>query len=225
MIRLANHNLSFDESVVPDFVESVSSHHFGKKITFKDQYASGGYKLLEFQNGFYAYVSNYILKQDFELELSVDKKDYLALHINQIQAGAEFNILLNNKSVSYDDKVITSIFLTTADDSFVMKGSSGACVNRLKILVPKTWIADNLPFFTDGLLAAYRQLEEERLYCDFMDQTYRTMVDKVMHIEDNAFYLSVTQNIIAVITERFFSRLHIKLQKNQKGNQMSGRVA
>ncbi len=225
MIRLANHNFSFDESGVPDFVESVSTHHFGKKITFKDQYASGGYKLLEFQNGFYAYVSNYILNEDFEVELSVNKEDYLAIHINQIQAGAEFNIMLNNKSVSYDDKVVTSIFLTTAKDKFVMKGCSGACVNRLKIMVPKSWMAAHLPLFTEDLLNTYRQLDDERLFLDAMDPTYRAMVDKVMNTEDNAFYLSVTENILAVITERFFSRLQIKLQKHQQGNERSGRVA
>ena len=225
MIRLANHNFSFDESVVPDFVESVSAHQFGKKIVFRDAYANGGYKLLEFQNGFYAYVSNYIVKQDFELELSVDKPEYVALHMNQIQAGAEFSILLNNQAASYDDKVITSVFLTTGEDRFVMKGSSGACVNRLKIMVPISWLRSNLSFFNDALLTAYRQLNQDRLFFDSMDHTYRAMVDKVMNTEDNAFYLSVTQNILAVITERFFSRLQTKLMKNQKGNELSGRVA
>ncbi len=225
MIRLANHNFSFDESVVPDFVESVSSHHFGKKIVFKDRYASGGYQLLEFQNGFYAYVSNYILNQDFELELSVNKEDYLALHINQIQAGAEFDILLNNQSVSYDDKVVTSIFLTGSKDSFVMKGSSGACVNRVKIMIPTSWLAAHVPFLTEASLNNYLQWDEERLFHDSIDPTYRAMINKVMNTEDNPFYLSITQNILGVITERFFSRLHTKLQKNQNGNEMRGRVA
>lgn len=225
MIRLANHNFSFDESVVPDFVDSVSSHQFGKKITFKDEYASGGYKLVEFNNGFYAYVSNYILNQDFELELSVEKEDYLALHINQIQAGAEFSILLNNKSVSYDDKVVTSIFLTSGKDKFVMKGTSGACVNRLKIMVPVSWMTEYVPFFTEASLNTYLKLDDDRLFYDSIDQTYRAMIDKVMNTEDNAFYLSITQNILAVITERFFSRLHTKLLKNQKGNELNGKVA
>ena len=206
-------------------MESITTHQYGKKITLKENCASGDYKLLEFQNGFYAYASNYILNQDFELELSVAKDDYVALHINQIQAGAEFKISLNHKAVSYDDKVITSIFLTGSRDSFVLSGTSGACVNRLKIMVPKTWIAKQVPAFTDTLLNTYLELEEDRLFLDAMDPTYRSMVDKVMNTEDNAFYLSITQNIVAVITERFFSRLRIKLQKNQQGNELSGRVA
>ena len=225
MIKLSNQNFSFEETMIPEFVESVSNHQFGKKVILKEKYASGGYQLLEFQNGFHAYVSNYILNEDFELEFSVAKEDYLTLHINQIQAGAEFRIMLNQNSVSYDDKVITSIFLTAATDKLVMRGSSGACVNRLKIVIPKKWITHNLPFFTDTVLNNYLQLGEERLFFDAMDNTYRSMVDKVMNTEDNAFYLPITQNIIAVITERFFSRLHLKLKKNQQGNEWNGRVA
>ena len=225
MIKLGYGSFEFDEQHIPDFVDSLTSHHYGKKITLNEKMASGDYKLLEFQNGFYAYVSNYILNQDFELELSVAKDDYMALHINQIQAGAECKMWLNHQSVSYDDKVITGIFLTGPNDSFVLSGTSGACVNRLKIMVPKNWVAKHLPSFNGTLLNTYLEMGRERLSFDAMDATYRSLVDKVMHTEDNAFYLSVTQNILAVITERFFNRLGTKLLKNQQGNELSGRVA
>ena len=225
MIKLGHDNFNFDENRLPDFIEEISKHQYGKKITLKDKYASGNYKLLEFSNGFYAYVSNYILNEDFELEFSVAKDDYVALHINQIQAGTECKISLNHKAVSYDDKVITSIFLTAGKDSFVLSGSSGACVNRLKIMVPKSWIAKEIPAFNESMLQQYLALGEERLFYDSMDNTYRSMVDKVMNTEDNSFYLSITQNIIAVITERFFNRLRLKLQKNQQGNELTDRVA
>jgi len=225
MIKLGYNSFEFDEQQIPDFVESLSSHQYGKKITLKDTVASGDYKLLEFQNGFYAYVSNYILNQDFELELSVAKEDYLTLHINQIKAGAECTLSLNHQSASYDDKVITSIFLTGPKDSFVLSGTSGACVNRLKIMVPKNWVAGHLPSFEGTLLNTYLEMGKERFSFDSMDTTYRSLVDKVMHTEDNDLYLSITENILTVITERFFNRLRTKLQKNQQGNELSGRVA
>ncbi|MEO6315054.1 MAG: hypothetical protein ABIU63_13060 [Chitinophagaceae bacterium] len=225
MIKLGPDNLRFDGNGLPEFVAEVTQHKFGKKITLKEQYASGDYKLLEFNNGFFAYVSNYIVHDDFELELSSIKEDYVALHINQIQAGAEFEIALNQQPVSYDDKVINSIFLTAASDSVQIKGSSGACVNRLKIMVPKKWIAHQVPGFTPDLLHTYLGMSTERLYFDGMDNTYRSMVDKVMNTEDSALYLSVTQDIIAVITERFFNRLIIKLMKNQQGSEWNNRVA
>ena len=216
MMTLRYDYLNFDETQLPDFVEEVTTFQYGKKITLKDKYASGNYKVLQFANGFYAYVSNYILNEDFELELSVAKDDYVALHINQIQAGSECKISLNHHTVTYDDKVITSIFLTSGKDSFILSGSSGACINRLKIMVPKSWIAKEVPAFSEVLLNQYLALEEERLFYDAMDTTYRSMVDKVMNTEDNSFYLSITQNIIAVITERFLNRVRLKLQKNQQ---------
>jgi hypothetical protein len=225
MFTLNYDSLNFDENQLPDFVGSVSNHLYGKKITLKDSIASGDYKVLEFSNGLYAYVSNYILHQDFEMELAVAKNDYLALHINQIQAGPEFKMTVNNKAVSYDDKIVTALFLTGSSDSFIISGTKGACVNRLKIMIPKAWLTKNLPVYNEKLLNNYLGLQEERLFQDAMDNTYRSMVDKVMNTEDNAFYLSVTQNILAVITERFFNRLNVKIQKNQKGNEFSGRIA
>ena len=92
-------------------------------------------------------------------------------------------------------------------------------------MVPKNWISTVLPAFTESMLAVYLEMGEDRLYLDAMDTTYRSMVDKVMNTEDNPFYLSITQDIVAVIAERFFSRLSIKLRKNQQGNELSGRVA
>jgi len=92
-------------------------------------------------------------------------------------------------------------------------------------MVPKNWVAKHLPSFNGALLNTYLEMGKERLSFDSMDATYRSLVDKVMHTEDNAFYLSVTQNILAVITERFFNRLGTKLLKNQQGNELSGRVA
>ncbi|HTL09035.1 MAG TPA: hypothetical protein VL307_12275 [Chitinophagaceae bacterium] len=224
MIKLERQDFIFDESQPPYFVDSVSSHQFGKKITLNDLYASGNYQLLEFQNGFYAYSSNYIMHEDFDLDLSVPKESFLALHINQIQAGVEFKFQLNNASVSYDDKIITSLFLTTSEDNFRLKGSSGACINRLKIMIPRSWLETQLPFFDDLLLQRYLQLQYKRLYIDTIDSTYRTLVNKVMNTEDNACYLSVTQDIVTVITERFFSRLHHKLMKNLEDQDWSDRL-
>ncbi len=216
MIRLKYDNFNFDESNLPDFVEMVSTHQYGKKVILKDKYASGDYKLLQFANGFYAYASNYILNEDFELQLSVAKDDFLALHINQIQAGPEFKISLNDDHVSYDDKVVNSVFLTSSKDDFIVAGVKGACVNRLKIMIPKTWVEKAYPAFNEAMLNAYTQLGEKRLFFDTMDSTYRSMVDKVMNTEENAFYIPVTQNILEVIAERFLNRITNKLQKNQK---------
>ena len=225
MFQLDYEGLNFNELQLPEFVNSVTKHQYGKKVTLNDTIATGSYKLLEFANGFYAYVSNYILNKDFQLELSVAKEDYVALHINQIQAGTEFSITLNDNRVSYDDKVITSIFLTAGNDKFLLSGTKGACVNRLKIMIPRTWIAAHLPAFKEDMINTYLGMGEERLYIDAMDNTYRTMVDKVMNTEDNPFYLSVTQNIVAVIAERFFNRLSIRLQKKEQTDGLSNRVA
>src|SRR5450432_2604486 len=103
MFTLEYNSLNFDDNQLLDFVGSVNKHQYGKKFTLKDHITSSDYKLLEFSNGFSAYISNYILNEDFEMELALAKEDYLALHINQIQAGAVFKISLNNKAVSYDD--------------------------------------------------------------------------------------------------------------------------
>lgn len=225
MFTLNYEGLNFDDQHLPEFVAAVTNHQYGKKIILNDAIATGNYKRLEFPNGFHAYASNYILHKDFELELSIAVPDFVALHINQIKAGPEFSFSLNNDSVSYDDKIVTSIFLTAGNDRFTLSGSSGACVNRLKIMVPRTWLARQLPGIGESVLQQYLQLGEERLFADALDNTYRTLVDKVMNTEDNAYYLSVTQNIVAVIAERFFSRLHHKLQKHQQDSQLSGRLA
>jgi hypothetical protein len=220
MFTLTYEGLNFDDDQLPDFVESVSHHIYGKRIILNDRVANGDYKLISFANGFYAYVSNYVLQQDFAIELSVAKEEYLALHINQITAGTECSMTLDGKTVSYDDKIITAIFLTGSHDSFVLSGNKGACVNRLKIMIPKTWLRNNLPGYDEGLLNNYFALREERLFSDALDTTYRVLVDRVMHTEDNDFYLSVTQEILTVITERFFNRLQVKLRKNQWDNDL-----
>jgi len=220
MVTITYEGLNFDDDQLPEFVESVSNHLYGKRIILNDRIARGDYKLIPFQNGFYAYVSNYILQQDFAIELSVAKEDYLALHINQITAGIECSMTLNGKTVSYDDKIITSVFLTSSHDKFLLSGSKGACVNRLKIMIPVSWLKKNLPAYNEALLNNYFALQEERLFTDALDATYRAMVDRVMHTEDNDFYLPVSQDIVTVITERFFDRLHSKMQKNQWGNEL-----
>ncbi|MEP7278324.1 MAG: hypothetical protein ABI813_06765 [Bacteroidota bacterium] len=224
MFKLKYDGLGLDENHLPDFVGSVSSHLYGRKVVLKDHIATGDYKILEFTNGLYAYVSNYILHQDFEMELPVKKGDFLALHINQIQAGAECKITINNRVVVYDDKIINALFLTEPKDSFFISGSSGTCVNRLKIMMPRAWL-EKRPVYNEAWLRVYFELQEERLSLDTMDGTYRTMVDKVMNTEDNTLYLSVTQDIVEVIIDRFFNRLNIRIQKNQEGAGFSGKVA
>jgi hypothetical protein len=216
MFKLTYEGLNFSDQDLPEFVETVSRHAYGKKIVLNDSIATGNYKLLEFPNGFYAYASNYILHRDFELELSVSRPDYVALHINQILAGAECRISINGQSVAYDDKVITSIFLTAGNDKFLLSGSKGACVNRLKIMVPISWLQQQPAFRENNSFSSYFGLNEERLYFDALDTTYRTMVDKVMGAEDHDYYISVTENIVTMITERFFNRLSARLRKTRQ---------
>ncbi len=213
MVTIEYSSLGLSADQLPDFVESVSHHQYGKKITLKERYATGNFKILEFANGFYAHISNYVVNNDFTIQLSVKQEDYVALHINQVQAGLLFSLTLNKSIVSYDDKILSAIFLTGSNDHFTASGTAGACVNRLKIMIPKAWLIKNLPAYNERLLNIYLDLQEERLFADSMDNTYRSMVDRVMNTEDNPFYLPVTENIITVITERFFNRLNIRMRK------------
>ena len=213
MVLIEYNSLELTDGSIPDFVESISHHQYGMKITLKESYATGDFKILRFANGFYAHVSNYIVNRDFQIELSVKQDAYVALHINQVQAGSVFTVTLNNKAVSYHDKIVTSLFLTGSRDSFIVSGTKGAYVTRLKIMIPKAWLVTKLPVYNESLLNTYFNLQEERLFVDAMDVTYRSMVDKVMNREDNPFYLSISEDIITVITERFFSRLNTKMQK------------
>jgi hypothetical protein len=207
----------FDQQL-HEIAASVSNHHYGKKIALKDEIATGYFKVLKFPNGLKVIINNYVVNQDFLGERDNIKDDYYLLHINQVTAKDEFAVLINNREVSFDNKIYISVFLTDSKEPFGLKGTKGACFNQLKVVIPKDWLQENIgDVFNEALLRQYFELQEERLFFDGLDGTYRNLVDKVMNTEDNIFYLAVTQSIITVITERFFCRMGNKLQKRSNG--------
>lgn len=207
----------FDQNL-HEIADSVTSYHYGKKITLKDEIGTGYFKVLKFPNGLKAIITNYVVNQDFLGERDNVINDYYLLHINQVTTKDEFSVLMNNKQTPFDNQVYTSVFLTDSKEAFGLKGTKGACFSQLKIMIPKDWLKENIAdTYSDVLLQQYFQLCEERLYFDSFDATYRNLVDKVMNTEDNIFYLAVTQSIITVITERFFCRMGNKLHKRSNG--------
>jgi hypothetical protein len=207
----------FDQQL-HEIAASVTSHHYGRKIVLKDDIATGYFKVLKFPNSLKVIINNYVINQDFLGERDNVKDDYYLLHINQVSARQEFSVLMNNREISFDDKIYTAVFLTDSKEPFGLKGTKGACFNQLKIVIPKDWLRENMgDVYNETLLRQYLELQEERLYFDALDGTYRSLVDKVMNTEDNIFYLAVTQSIITVITERFFCRMANKIQKRSNG--------
>jgi hypothetical protein len=210
---------SFDfESQFPEIAESITNHHYGKKVVLKDTIGTGYFKVLNFPNGLKAVITNYVLNDDFFGERDTILSDYYMLHINQVKAGAEFSVLINKKEIVFDDKIYTSVFLTDSKEAFGLKGTKGACFSQLKIVIPKDWLRNNIAdTFNDILMQQYFELKGERLFFDSVDATYRNLADKVMNTEDNISYIAVTQDIISVIIERFFCRMGNKLQRRSNG--------
>ena len=223
---LLNFN-SFDfEHHLPELAESVTTHHYGKKIIIKDSIATGFYKVLNFPNGLKAVITNYVLNTDFKGQRENIEEDYYMLHINQVKAGSEFSVLINGGEVNFDDKIYTSVFMTDSKEPFGLKGTKGACFNQLKIIIPKTWLKKNMgELCSDELLERYFSLKEQRLFFDSFDDAYHTLVDKVMNTEDTIYYLAVTQSFVTVITERFFCRMSGKLYKRSNDLHFLDKVA
>ncbi len=197
-----------------ELAASVTNHHYGKKIIIKDEVGTGYFKVLKLPNQLKAAISNFVVNQDFRGEKVNVKDNYYLLHFNQVTTKSKFSVLLNNKETAFDNSVFSSIYLTDSKESYGLKGTTGACFNQLTILIPKTWLKENLgEIFSEELLQQYFDLREERLFLDGFDTTYRSLVDKVMNTEDNVYYLAVTQSIITVITERFFCRMENKLKR------------
>jgi hypothetical protein len=218
---------SFDfENHLPDLAESVSTHHYGKKIVIKDSIATGFYKVLNFPNELKAVITNYVLNTDFSGEREQVMEDYYMLHINQVKAGSEFSVMINDKEVNFDDKIYTAVFLTDSKEPFGLKGTKGACFSQLKIIIPKNWLKKNMgDICNDELLEKYFNLKEQRLFFDSFDESYHTLVDKVMNTEDTIYYLAVTQSFVTVITERFFCKMSNKLSNRSTDLQFLDRVA
>ena len=217
MFILKFNSSDFDQHL-HEIADSVTSHHYGKKIILKDEVGTGYFKVLKFPSGLKAIITNYVVNQDFLGERENVKSDYYLLHINQVTTKDEFSVLMNNKETPFDNQVYTSVFLTDSKEAFGLKGTKGACFNQLKIMIPKDWLKENIAdAYNEVLLQQYFHLQEERLYFDSFDATYRNLVEKVMNTEDNIFYLAVTQSIITVITERFFCRMGNKLHKRSNG--------
>ena len=218
---------SFDfENQLSELAESVTTHHYGKKIIIKDSIATGFYKVLNFPNELKAVITNYVLNSDFIAERDNVRDDYYMLHINQVKAGSEFSVLINDGEVNFDDKIYTSVFLTDSKEPFGLKGTKGACFNQLKIVIPKPWLKKNLgDICSDELLEKYFGLKEQRLFFDSFDESYQILVDKVMNTEDTIYYLAVTQSFVTVITERFFCKMSNKLYNSSTDIQFLDRVA
>jgi hypothetical protein len=214
------------EQQLHELASSVTNHHYGKKVVLKDEVGTGYFKVLKFPNQVKTVITNYVVNQDFLGVRENVKDSHYILHINQVNTKDEFSVLMNNKEIDYDNRVYAAVFLTDSAEPFGLKGTKGACFSQLKIMIPKDLMHVNIgEAFNETILQQYFNLGEGRLNFDSFDDTYRTLVDKVMNTEDNIFYLAITQSIINVIMERFFCRMGNKLQRRSDGKNFLEQVA
>lgn len=217
MLILKYCSFDFDKQL-NELASSVTSYHYGRKITLKKEIGTGDFKVLQFPNRLKAVVANYTLHQDFFGERENVNADYFMLHVNQVKTGTAFSVLINEQEIDFNDTFYTSVFLTDYNEPFGLKGSKGTHFNQLKIIIPKNWPSQFLgDVVTEDLLNNYFNLKEERLFFDDVDPNYRHLTEKLVQTEDNIFYLSVTQSIAGAITQQFFYHMCNKLQQRKEG--------
>jgi hypothetical protein len=217
---------SYDfEQQLKEIAESVTHHHYGRKVVLKDEIGTGYYKILKFPDGLKAVITNYVINQEFSGEREQVKEDYYLLHINQVKTGIDFRVAINNREVAFDDTIYNSVFLTDSKEAFGLKGSKGACFSQLKVVIPKGWFSSGFPgLFDETLFRRYFLMGEQRLHLDFYDAGYRNLVDTVMNIEDNENYLPAAQRIITSIIERFLGRIRSRLQEKEEDPGLTGNM-
>lgn len=185
------------------------------QVTFPTEIAEGSFLFLPLPNGLHACITDCKFNQDWLIHRKrSNHEEFYTLRFDELSIPGSLTITIDDEKVKENNTSKSIAYLTSSLFDWSYLGTQGGTYHSIGVMLNKEWLAKYLDIHTvEDVLSTYITLKAENFNIEPLDSKYRQWMRTILDTdEDNPLRLTVIQNRIMLMIERFFLHLIDKMK-------------
>lgn len=183
------------------------------EVLFPASVGNGRFLYLPITNGLEACIVDVTFAQDWLIHRKKTPEEYYTLRFDELSIPGTLVVTIDEDKVREKNTSKSVAYLTSSVFDWSYLGSQGGHYNSIAVLFNKEWLAKYLDINTvEDVLTTYISLKAENFNIEPLDSKYRQWMRAIREVDNNhPLRLTVIQNRIMLMIERFFTHLYDKM--------------
>jgi AraC-like DNA-binding protein len=193
------------------FALKVPVHN--NQLLFPEAIGTGSFRHLHVPNGLHAYIIDCTLHQDWHVHVNKTTEVYYTLRFDELVVPQSLIISVGEEKIREKNTNKALAYLTSSLYNWSYEGTAGCNYKGVNIVFGKQWLARYFEVErVEEVLSAYISLKAESINIVPLDARYRRWMKTICQVEkDNPLRITILQNRMMLLIERFFASLFEKM--------------
>lgn len=210
-----DYNTTDYEQLLLKLAEQLKMPVHNNQVMFPPAIADGSFMFLPLPNGLHASIVNCTFNQDWLIHRKRSiNGEYYILRIDELVIPGTLVITIDDEKLKEKNTSKSIAYLTSSHFDWSYLGTAGGGYRSIAVLFNKEWLAKYLDIHTaEEVLSTYISLKAENFNIEPLDSKYRQWMRVIMEVDDDSpLRLTIIQNRIMLMIERFFLHLYEKMK-------------
>lgn len=184
------------------------------QVQFPEEVGTGICRYIKLPNGLQACMIDCLLNQDWHIQRKKNTEEFYTLHFEEITITGPLVLTIGEEKVTEKSANRALAYLTSSLFDWSYNASKGSTYKGVNVLFKKQWLAKYLDITSaEEVIASYISLKAENINIEPLDARYRRWMKTICHVDEaHPLRLTIIQNRIMLMIERFFSSLYEKMR-------------
>lgn len=207
-------NTDFEE-LTADLARRLSTPVINNQLVFPEAYATGSLTFFRLPNGAQVNFVNAKMNQVCLINRRKTRDQFYILRFHELTIPDTMEIRIGNARLKESQTARSIAYLSNTMTEWSYFSAKGTIYKGVNVLFNSAWLADHLGMEDmNDVLSAYLSMELEHINREPLDSEYRRLIQEMEEVEnDNPLRLTIIQNRVMLLIERFFLRL-VERRKN-----------
>lgn len=183
------------------------------QLLFPEATGTGSFRHIHVPNGLHAYIMDCTLHEDWHIHADKSSEEYYTLRFDELAIPQSLTISVAEEKIREKNTNKALAYLTSSLYNWSYEGAAGCTYKGVHIVFSKQWLAQYFDVDrVEEVLSAYISLKAESINIVPLDARYRRWMKTICLVEDdNPLRITILQNRMMLLIERFFSSLFEKM--------------
>ena len=207
------------EVLLNEFARKMRGRVYDHNFTLPAEFGIGNIHYLKLPNGLHAALFDFIWEKDWLIYRGINADEFYTLRFEEITVPGPLELTIDDQKIKEHNITRYMSYLSSSLAEWAYQGTAGTHWRGVSIIFSKKWLANYLDInSTEEVLSAYLSLKAGNISIEPLDAQYRQWLNAI--VETNAsdpLRMTIIQNRIMLMIERFFTHLIQKMQNPALG--------
>ena len=216
MIALSFQSTDFRQ-VLQELSGVIGQSVNGDTIQIPETLGNGFVRVATLPNGLSLLMTDNVVNEDMRFQRMRTDRPYYVLGLDEVRIARNLTYISDKDSITNYPPIFAGVYLNSTLLDNVMISSRSNHFRGVRVIFDTAWMMKYLGIEKDDeVLRKYISLKARKFTLEPMDEEYRSHMNQIIDADPtNPLYMTILENRVMMLIERFFSRLAEQVKRHK----------